>query len=134
MLEVVHHDGAGQTKESDAPQRRADAGLHIIDYQSSFDTDRDGLTINGKLPAIKELCRLAKQDAREVLQVLGQIRSAPPVEKSWRAADDEGLGGRQPPRDHVHLDKMADTNPRVESFRNDIDQSVLALKFQLNIG
>jgi hypothetical protein len=113
MLKVVHHDGTRQAKEPDAPQRRANAGLNIIDGQGPLDADHDALAVDRKLPAIKQPRRLPKQDAPEILQVPRLTRSAILVEELRRADDDERFGGRQPHRDHVHLDDLRKSNQKI---------------------
>src|SRR4029077_16294226 len=125
-LKVVHHDGTRQAKEPNASQRRANAGLNIIDGQGSFDADHDALAVDRKLPAIKQPRRLPKQDAPEILQVPWLTRSAIPVEELRRADDDERFGGAQPHRDHVHLDEVSEMNPRIEPLIDDVDHPVLA--------
>jgi hypothetical protein len=69
MLKVVHYYGTRPAKEPDAPQRCANAGFHIIDDQGPFDANCDALTIDEKLPTIKQPRRLPKQDAPEILEV-----------------------------------------------------------------
>jgi hypothetical protein len=73
---IPHAQGSGQAKEPGAPQRCANAGLHVIDDQGSFDANRDVLAIDRKLPTIKQPRRLPKQDAPEILEVLRLARSA----------------------------------------------------------
>lgn len=54
--------------------------------------------------------------------------------KEFRRADDGvGFSGRQPHRDHIHLNEVTKSESGVELLLDDVDQTVVAHQLQLHV-
>ncbi len=122
-----------QLEEPDASQCGANAGLDVVDHERSIDPHRDALTIDDELPMIKCSHGLTEQDATEVLQIMWRRRPTMLAKQGRGANDNEAFRWRQPHRDHVDLDEVSETYPRIETFFDDVDRSILAHQFEFKV-